>query len=70
MGLVMGLIDEGRVLSSCCPWKESGTGEGRSARCGFQGLPAKSTALLVVPAVSDCYKLQVSMRRTVHSFRH
>ena len=36
--MVTVLIDEQRVLSSCCPQNECGTGEGRSVRCGFQGL--------------------------------
>lgn len=48
-----------QLLSTEC----NGTGEGRSARYGLQGLPAKSAALLVVPAVSGCYRLQVSLRR-------
>lgn len=61
--MLTGLIDEQRVLSSCRPQNECGTGEGRSARCGFQGLPAESAALFVVPAVRGCYKWQVSVRR-------
>lgn len=65
--MVTGLIDEQRVLSSCCSQNECGTGEGRSARLGFQGLPAKSAALFVVPAARGCYRWQVSVRRAVHS---
>lgn len=34
--MATGLIDEQRVLGSCCPQNVRGTGEGRSARYGFR----------------------------------
>lgn len=42
---MMGLIDEGRVLSRCHPWSGSEAGRGRSARDYLLGRPAKAAAV-------------------------